>query len=690
MGVSLAGYLAGAAWLALVVGGSVAVGVLALRSRRDLEPSFRALGVAVLAVATVVVVHLVPGALGILGRGTVLATTGLAVVAAAIVDRRLSPTEAPAGARRGDGVPWVDWLPAIVAAGLVAAFALAYLDARRSTAISEVDSLTFHLPQVVRWLQTRTFWRLDNFLPGWAFGDYPNSANVLQLASVLPWRDDAFVRFVNLPLLVLAAGGVAVSSWELGARRSTAVIAGAAAAAVPVMLGVSVVGANTDTAAYAGFAVGVAFLARAHRSNRLGDVALAGVGFGLAFGSKWYGVSSVALVVALWAAWRVASPSRGSMRAIAARVGALVAGSVVLGGYWLLRNLVLSNNPVSPVRVAVGHWVVFDAPFDRMRALQGFSIADYLADRTVLREYIWVGLKLAFGWTGALAVVGVAVAGVVAIRRKASLPLAFVAAACALLLLYVVTPYTAMGPRGRPYLFVAAARYAGPVIVVALPVGAWALSQAAPLLRRVVEWGVVLVVVDALHRTAGRLDVGLRDLVVPGRVLVGAALVALVVAVVVAYRRDVLLARPIAAGMVIVLVVALLATGRRIQEEFRVHRYRGVDPAYDAVLARAPSGHVIALAGDAGDANPPPLILHGYRFGNRVEYIGPVEGGVLGRYTSAPAFDRALAASAADYLVVGLGVPPRPAEQPPEERWARALGWRAVVRSSRLAVLEHP
>jgi hypothetical protein len=149
-------------------------------------------------------------------------------------------------------------------------------------------------------------------------------------------------------------------------------------------------------------------------------------------------------------------------------------------------------------------------------------------------------------------------------------------------------------------------------------------------------------------------------------------------------------ATPFTVAVCIVLAVALLATGRRVQEDFRVHRYRGIDPVYDAVLAAAPSGHVIALAGDAGDANPPPLILHGYRFGNRVDYIGPVDGGVLGRYTSAPAFDRALTASAADFLVVGLGVPPRPDLQPPEERWARALGWRPVLRSTRLALLERP
>ena len=124
-----------------------------------------------------------------------------------------------------------------------------------------------------------------------------------------------------------------------------------------------------------------------------------------------------------------------------------------------------------------------------------------------------------------------------------------------------------------------------------------------------------------------------------------------------------------------------------VQEDVRTGRYAGVDPVYDALLAAAPAGHTVALAGEYGGVNPPPLILHGYRFGNRVVYVGPVVEERLERHRDGDAFRRGLARTGADYLVVALGSPARPDLVAPEERWARQAGWEPVVRSDRLALL---
>lgn len=691
--VSIGTFLAGAAWLAAIVASCAVAATLAVGWRRDLEPAFRVVGGAALTVAAVIVVHLVPGAAGMLRRSTVLATALVLVAAVALIDRKVvrgRRREAPSGSGTST---WIDWLPAALAIVAVLGFALAFLDLRRAQAIDEVDSLMFHLPQVVRWIQTGSFWQVDDFAAGWAFGNYPNGGNVLQLAVVLPWRDDAFVRFLNLPLLVLAAGAVATATRELGARWPTAALMGALAASVPVMATVSLNGANTDPIAYAGIAVAGAFLVRAHRSGHIGDLVLAGVGLGLAFGSKWYGVSSAVLLVVLWAGWRLAARGgRRRWRQIAVGVGALAAGSVVLGGFWLVRNAALVGNPVFPVRVALGDLVLFDAPPDHMRARLGSSILDYAGDADILRDYVWLGFRTSFGWPGAIAAVGVVAAVVIARRRRASVPAAVAVGAAALAALYVATPYTAMGPDGDPFLIGAATRYAGPVFALALPAAGWALARARPRLRRALEWVGVLAVVAGLRGATLLLGTSTGEVVTFRRAAVVAVALAGVlatVAVVVALRRSQRpgAARLVAVAVIVIVVGGALVAARVVQDDVRAGRYAGVDPVYDAVLAAAPAGHTIGLAGEYGGVNPPPLILHGYRFGNRVVYIGPVVEERLERYRDGDAFRRGLARSGADYLVVALGSPARPDVVHEEERWAREAGWEPVVRSDRLALL---
>jgi hypothetical protein len=68
--------------------------------------------------------------------------------------------------------------------------------------------------------------------------------------------------------------------------------------------------------------------------------------------------------------------------------------------------------------------------------------------------------------------------------------------------------------------------------------------------------------------------------------------------------------------------------------------------------------------------------------------VGQRVGGRLERYSDGAAFARALRHDDVDQLVVALGAPGEPEPDPNEARWARAAGWREVVRSPRLALYE--
>ena len=212
-----------------------------------------------------------------------------------------------------------------------------------------VDPLNFHLPSVARWLQTGSIWQIDQFLPDQAQGNYPANGNLFQLAAILPWHGDFLIRFVNLPLFSLAGLALVVAGRELGAPLSTATLTAATALAIPASTLYVVNTVTPDPFLVATFAAGLAFLVRHARTAARSDLILAGIGLGLAFGSRWYGVSCVVALVGAWLVCRlIYERNRRLALADFFRLAAVIA---LCGGFWLLRNWVESGNPLFPVEV---------------------------------------------------------------------------------------------------------------------------------------------------------------------------------------------------------------------------------------------------------------------------------------------------------------------------------------------------
>src|SRR4051794_40637687 len=414
-GMSAGDYLIGLLFFAVTLGASLAcAAVIARRRLGHLTGAPLVLAYGTLATLVLVGVHLLPGLVGALSREAV-AVVAVAVLAAAwfLVPRpavRPAP-EPPPAATTEDGP--VSKVLAGVAIAIVGAAALVFLRHNATVAVAQVDALNFHLPDVARWIQTGTFWRVDEFNPGWAFGNYPQNANVVMLSAVLPWKNDALVRFVNLPFFALTGVGVYAIACELRASRAAAALFGAVALAMPVVLWPALRDGLADPVMLATFATGALFLLRHFRTGRTADLVLAGLGLGVAFGTKWYGVSTVIAVLAVWAVGCLLArrPWRAVGRQLAA-LGGLVAAA---GGFWLLRNLVESGNPVFPVKLGFGGVVLFDAPVDTVRNEGGFTLAHYATKLDVIRDYILPAWERTYGLPGLLLVLGAAGAAVAAL-----------------------------------------------------------------------------------------------------------------------------------------------------------------------------------------------------------------------------------------------------------------------------------
>ena len=679
-------FLIGAALFgAMLVAVALATALIVRRRLRHLDALELALASVVVATAVLIGVHLLPLMLGVLTRGTVLAAAGLAVALAALV--RPAAGSAATGARSrppaARSTP-VSWVLAGLAAAFAAAAALGDLGRWAGDELVGVDPLTFHLPNVARWIQTGTVWQIDQFVPLLAQGNYPHNGDVVLLSTVLPWHNDFLVRLPITFYLVALAVAVFAVARELGAAPAASLLAAAVVVSMPVVGLATIPRALPDSLMWATYTCGVLFLLRHARTRRRSDLVLAGVALAVACGTKWYGVSSVPVLIAIWLGARLLAERRAGPPALRHTLGdgVLVGGLAFLGTLvWLVRNLALSGNPVFPLDVEPFGLTIFDAPPDVIRDQAGWTIADYAGDPAVLRQLAGEIVE-GLGSTPIVCALGLVVAVALA-RRGGRVPdgriLALAAGAVVLGLLYTVTPATALGLRGDPSLANSNTRYAVPALLLAVPVLAWAAGHLPRVVALVLEAALAVgAVVGAYHG----YEVQLRDLV-----LGAAGLAALGGAAWALWRlRD---RRSVLAGAVIASLLAGLAAANRMQDRINDGRYRDIDPGVDAMLRVAPGGQRVALAADWTVAGLSPIWpAFGTRMDNEVEFMGRFVDGFLTPWEDERSFQAALRRGRYDVLVVGRGFYPPEATR--EQDWAIDAGWRTIALTERLRVLVAP
>ena len=661
----------------LVVTGGAAATAAALVVRRiaaDLPPYARGAAGGLIAAAALLGAYLVPAVLGVLDRWTAAATSVAVAGAVELVMRRRPPAARVAAAEPAPGEPLFSRLVALAAVAVVAGWSLAAAWVASVTPATGHDTLTFHLPNAVAWLQTGSVWRIDQFEPLLANGYYPQNGDVVSLAAIAPFGDDAFVRLVGVASLAVMALAVYALARELGAPPSAAALGSALLASLPIAVLTAEEGGKTDLLCIAALAAGGVFLVRHARARSRRDLVLAGLGLGLAFGTKWYGVTAVAAVVAVWAL-AILYAGR-SPRAVARDIAVLGGLCALAGGLWLLRNWIVGGNPVFPVKVELAGVTVFDAPPDPVRDCAGFAVADYLTSPGVLRDTLWPIYRFALGAGGAALLAALIVGPLACRKSRAALALAGLGGL--LLVVYAITPYSAFGGRDAPV-------FAGPNVRYALPalaVGAVLLAMTLPRLGRlrpVAEVLVLVAVVDGLR--GGTL--------VPGATFAAGVCAAVVVLLVARHGRPRLPGRALAAGLA-ACALAAVAVGYARQSQFHDHRYHGADPALD-LLARTPAGTRVALAGFESGMTPSHVLpAFGENLQNRVSHVGPTVDGQLRTHRDPRAFAAAVERGRYDYLLVARGDFRVPCDLPgfgvDEATWADRAGFPRLTQSQGLAL----
>jgi hypothetical protein len=371
----------------------------------------------------------------------------------------------------------------------------------------------------------------------------------------------------------------------------------------------------------------------------VGALLVAGLAGGLALGTK---LTVVPPVLALTLGVIVIAGEGQRWRA----AGAWIGGMAVGGGYWYVRNLIVSGNPFPWQDIG---------PIHHAEALQGrdpYAIVHYATDTDVWGKYFTPALHERLGdlWPAYLALAVIAVLLVLWRGNRVERMLGAVAVLAAIA--YLLTPLGASGPEGEPVGFRLNIRYLAPGLILALTLLAippfagdrelWRLGS----LRRLWQWGMLAVFAVLVVVSGGALGAIDTDRI-PGTAVIALALVGLPVLLVFLSRRG--LAPVPLAGIGAVALIALAVLGRFAQDHYLDDRYssaaphyprppehpsvelgQGLGAAYD--WARGTRDLKVALSGTLGALFQ--YGLWGWNSSNDVRYVG--EKGPRGSFDEIP------------------------------------------------------
>lgn len=626
----------------------------------------------------------VPGVCGVLTRGTASACALAMVAAAAFIPwttgrpRNDEKASRPAG-RLSLGV-------ASLAALVAGAWMVGELLHTVAAPLMAVDFTSYDLPVISHWVQTGSLWHITELFPLQTHGTYPQNAHLVIATVILAFHNDALLRFLVYPFLLLTGVALYAIACELGARRSTAVTFAAMFICVP-NVALDIEAAPPDTLALAAFTIGLLFLIRHYRSQLTSDLVLAGLGLGFAAGSLWYYASGVAVLALTWAAWKLLRTRRPT--AAAREIGLLAGLIAACSLFWLIRNWVGTGDPVYPVKVAIAGITLFNAPPDIYRAISGFSIANYLGDLSVLRHYIGPALGKALGLPGLVIFVGFLWSLVREFvgRRRGRAPHRLrgmlLLAGLLLAVLYVLTPYSAFGSRDHPILTWVNARYLLPALTIAVALAAAAFGRPSGRSRAVVEVVALGAALQGVHEAYVLLNTP------RAAIAEGAAIAAIVGCSAYLWRRaerPVLRSRSAAVLSAGVAGVVFVMVSYGAQRRLNRNRYASLDATY-AWVQRHPAPTKIGLAGSWNFVGASPAwAMFGPRLQNEVSFVGQLRGDHLIQYRTSEQWLRALRLGHYDLVEIARNAP-GPATSNEELRWVAKAKFPVVAESTRFELV---
>jgi hypothetical protein len=355
-----------------------------------------------------------------------------------------------------------------------------------STGMTGFDSTWYHGPFAAGFFQSGNTWSLHFIAPQFLAWFYPANAEVFPAVGMLAFGRDVLSPLVNLGWFL----GCLLALWCIGRPYRVApwsLALGAIALSLPV-LSDQAGEARNDIVGIFFLLAAVAVLLNAwplrdggSRKLPAGALLVVGLAAGLAAGTKLnFLLPAAVLVLGLG----LIAPAGSRWRALWVSSLAALAG----GGYWYLRNLVHTGNPL-PWFDHLGP-ISLPAPEQALGGREGHSVLGYLTDGSVWSDWFLPGLHqgLTILWPllGAAALAGLLIAlaplgrvltvdeereGIPGRGGEDALDLARSVAALvglAAVAAWLIAPTSASGPTGMPRGFDSGLRYLAPALILGL------------------------------------------------------------------------------------------------------------------------------------------------------------------------------------------------------------------------------
>ncbi len=537
--------------------------------------------------------------------------------------------------------------PAAVVALAVAAVAVVHFAAgvklRLSTGMTGFDSTWYHGPFAAGFYRSGDTWSLHFIAPQFLAWFYPANSEVLHTVGMVAFGRDILSPLLNLGWFV----GCLVAAWCIGrpyrvAPWSLALVAIALSA--PALHDQAGEARNDIVGIFLLLAAVAVALAQPERGSTrqvgtafgLGQVVAVGLAAGLAAGTKLnFLLPAAVLVVGI----AVVAPIGRRWRTLAAGGLAALAG----GGYWYLRNLVHTGNPLPWVK-HLGP-ITLPAPEQALGGREAHSVLGYLTNGSVWSDWFLPGLHHGLTIFWPLLVITPIVGLLLCFGRRSDPILRVVAAAgLAAGLAWLIAPTSASGPDGIPHGFESGLRYLAPSLILG-----FALLPTAPQLRGCLA----------------RLGVNSSFLSDSGR----------------KHELSGRFGRRAALRFGLALAVLAVVVGYPIQRHYLERRYADpsfTTPGLNAAFAWAQGITDARIATTSTRQYP----LYGRDLSNEVTYIGTEQphGGFTAP-TTCPEWRRLLNEGNYDYVVTSRDrIEPSKPPYPNTSRWTEAPGATVVLR----------
>jgi hypothetical protein len=534
-----------------------------------------------------------------------------------------------------------------VVALAIAAVAIVHFAAgvklRLSTGMTGFDSTWYHGPFAAGFYRSGDTWSLHFIAPQFLAWFYPANSEVLHAVGMLAFSRDILSPLLNLGWFV----GCLVAAWCIGrpyrlAPWSLALVA--IALSVPALHDQAGEARNDIVGIFFLLAAAAIALAQRERGSTrqvgtafaLGPVAVVGLAAGMAAGTKLnFLLPAAVLVVGL----ALVAPRGRRWRALVAGGLAALAG----GGYWYLRNLAHTGNPLPWVK-HLGP-ITLPAPAQALGGREDHSVLGYLTSGSVWSDWFLPGLHHGLTIFWPLLVVAPVIGLLLCLGRRSD-PILRVVAAAGLVagLAWLIAPTSASGPEGMPHGFESGLRYLAPALALG-----FALLPAAPVLRK-----------------------PLANLTLSSRFFVDSA-----------KNRELSgwFGRPLALGVGLALTGLVVVAGYPIQRHYLERRYADpsfTTPGLNAAFAWAQGVSDARIATTSTRQYP----LFGRDLSNEVTYIGSEQShGGFTAPTTCPQWRRLLDAGHYDYVVTSSDrIEPGKPTYPATTRWTKAPGSEVVLR----------